>query len=217
MDVQHNFLSVITLGSFNPAILTLDFLKDHGIWTIDEHPQGTSTPVVSKLTFGDISFSAELERFQVIHHRVKDFQKSPIVDAACKYLEILKYTPLLIQGINFNVNLIKYEDSSGIRTIFEDPIMGMAKYTENIEEYQIDTKANVTNDKRETLAINCKYYIDDGVSVSINLKRLNGEIVLNFNQEVENIRADKNRIRLICDNYHNISKRFITLLEAIKE
>lgn len=217
MDVKHNFLSVIALGSFNPAILTPDFLKAQGIWSAHENPQGTSTPVFSDLKFGDISFFAELERFQVMHKGIQDFHKSPIVDASYKYLETLKHTPLLALGININVNLIKYQDSSAIRAIFEDPIMEIAKYTEKIEEYQIDTKTKIMKDKREALAINCKYYIGAGVSVSINLKRLNGEMILNFNQEVENIKADKSRVRLIYDNYHNIYKRFVTFLETIKE
>jgi hypothetical protein len=215
--VKNNFLSFVTLGSFNPAILTPDFLKDQEIWTTDKPPQGQSSPVVSNIRFGDISFFVELERFQVIHHDVKEFHKSPIVEAGYKYLDVLKHTPLLIQGINFNVNLLEYKDSSGIKTIFEDPIAGMINYTEKSEEYLIDVGTAVTQGKRETRTINCKYYTEAEISVSINLRKQEIGILLNFNQEVENLRRDRNKARFIYDNYQGILGRFLQFVEAIKE
>jgi hypothetical protein len=217
VDIKHNFLSIITLGSFNPAILTPDFLKEQGIWTAEEPPRGTSSPVVSNLKFGDVSFSAELERFQVMHRGIEDFKDSTIVDATYEYLEVLKYTPLFVQGINFNVTLLNYKDDKGIKAVFEDPITGLAKYAEKTDEYLIDIRTKVTKAEREVQTINCKYYIDSGLSVSINLQRLNEEINLNFNQEVENIRDDRGRVRIIYDNYQKIYKRFATLLEDIRK
>ena len=217
VDIKHNFLTIVTLGSFNPAILTPDFLKDQQIWTSTKDPKGTSSPVVSNLKYGEISFFTELERFQVMHKGVKDFHKSPIIDTSYKYLEVLQYTPLLVQGINFNVNLLQYQDNAGIQAVFQDPIAGITNYAEKTDEYIIDIKTEVTKNKIETLSINCKYYIDDGISVTINLTKLDGEMVLNFNQEVENLRADRNRVKIIYNNYHSILKKFETFLEAIKE
>ena len=217
MEIRQNFLSIITLGSFNPAILTPEFLKDQGIWLTEEIPKGTSTPVVSDLKYSNVSFTAELERFQIMHQGIKDFYESPIVNAAYKYLEVLKHTPLHVQGINFNINLIKYQDSSSIKEIFEDPIAVIAKYVERQDEYLIDVKMKMTKDKRATHEINSKYYIDSGVSVSINFKKLNEELVLNFNQEIEKLNTDRSRIQIIKENYPNISKRFLNFIEALKK
>lgn len=216
MDIKNNFLSIVTLGSFNPAILTPNFLKDHGISVSGEQPQGTSSPVVSEINFSNISFFAELERFQITHRGITDFKETQILDAAYKYIDLLKYTPIYTQGINFNINLLKYQDSSKLQNIFQNPLSEISRYCDKTDDFLIDVKTKIKDKKKETLFINFKYYIDEGISVSINLKRSESEINLNFNHEVENIITDRNRINILNKNYDNYVHRFSDFINQIK-
>jgi hypothetical protein len=78
----------------------------------------------------------------------------------------------------------------------------------------------VVGGKDETQVINCKYYVDDGVTVSINLRKLNmsdTKIVLNFNYEVQDIKSDRSRLNIILDNYQDICEKFIGFARRIKK
>lgn len=217
MEIKNNFLSAIALGSFNPAILTPNFLSEQKIFTFETSPKGKTSPVVSEMKFDDISLFVELERFQVRHEDVDHFEKSPIISIMANYLNILKYTPVFVEGINFNINLINYADSTTAANIFEKPINGIINYVDKSDEYFIDVKTTVAMGKEETQGINCKYYVDDGISVSINLRKSDAEIVLNFNYEVQNINSDRSRLNIIPDNYQNIYEKFIGFIEKIKK
>lgn len=217
METKNSFLSFIALGSFNPAILTPDFLAEEKIFSFETSAEGRTSPVVSEIKFGDISLLVELERFQVMHQEVDSFEKSPIISIMSNYLNVLKHTPVFVEGINFNIDLTDYADSTIVANIFEKPINGIINYVDKSDEYFIDINTKVARGKDETQAINCKFYVDDGVSVSINLRKLDVKMVLNFNYEVQNIESDRNRLNIIPDNYQSIYEEFIGFVEKIKK
>ena len=216
MDIKNNFLSVVTLGSFNPAILTPDFLKMHEIFSDVEHLKGRSSPVVSEIIHNDIHFLAELERFQITHRKIRNFNESDILDSAVKYLEVLEYTPLLAQGINFNVDINDYDDSPIIKEILGDPVLKFCKYIGGIDDFLIDLKVEVVSGNKETKGINFKYFIEDGIVIAINMNKANDKIVLNYNQEVKNINSDRDRIKIIRDRYSDIITNFNDFINTLK-
>lgn len=220
IETKNNFLSIITIGSFNPAILTPDFLAKENIFISKAAPRGETSPVLSHLEFGNVSLVVELERFQIKHMEVDSFKNSPVISIITGYLKTLKYTPIATEGINFNIDMMNYSDSDGLLQIFNNPIKEIINYVEKADEYLIDVKAKVTSDKEEAHIINCKYNIDEGISISINLRKADlkdRKIVLNYNYEVKNIKSDKDRINIIPDNYTNILTRFIDFIKKFKE
>ncbi|MFH1136442.1 MAG: hypothetical protein V1816_10210 [Pseudomonadota bacterium] len=217
MNLKANYLSIVTIGSFNPAILNPEFLKQQKIFDWQGMAEGTSTPVVSEIKFGNISFLTELERFQIIHHNINEFDKSPIVQAAYSYLDILKYTPIMVQGLNFNVSLIPDGDAGKIDVLLDNPIEELLNLIDDAKNFLVDLKITVKDRKQNFQLINCKFYIDSEISISINIARNNDKsLILNYNYEVEGINLDRKRISLIPENFRQIYllfSQFIAKLE----
>jgi hypothetical protein len=105
MKTKNNFISIITLGNFNPAILTPSFLSEHcGYKAIsNSKPKGQTSPVASVIDFENITFLVELEKFQIMEKNLSNFKDNTIIDLALNYLQKLRFTPLFVMGINFNV------------------------------------------------------------------------------------------------------------------
>ena len=217
MEIKNNFLNIIAFGSFNPAILTPPFLTEEKIFGSEINPEGQTSPVVSVLKYGNISFLVELEKFQLMDNQVDSFEKSSIISIGEKYLDVLKYTPVSIEGINFNVDFTNYNDSLILQSVFRDPLSEIINCVDKVREYELDVKTKITEGKNETQVINCRYCIDDGVLISINLRKLDEKIVLNFNYEVQNIRLDRNRLNIIPSNYQNICEKFDLFVRKIEE
>ncbi len=78
MEIKANYHSVIAIGGFNPAILTPDFLREYCSFQSDHEPTGLTTPVTTKLKYGNIEFVMELNRFQI---KLEEIEKEIILNA----------------------------------------------------------------------------------------------------------------------------------------
>ena len=215
MDKKHNFLSFVALGSFNPAILTPSFLEEQNIFETSESPEGQTSPVVSEVKYKNITFFAELERFQVMHKEIRDFLDSPIIEASSKYMETLKHTPILVVGVNFNITISQYQNDSTINKIFNDPTTGLEETTESTSDYQIELKARVSNSVKETLAVTYKYFLEKGISRQFSFSKKGEEILFNFNQEVRGIDADRSRKNIIHSSYSEIVDKYNAFVDSL--
>ncbi len=216
MDLILNFISFNTLGSFNPAILQPDFLNEQGIYKFDSLISGKVTPVVSELKFKNIEFLAELERFQIMHRAPENILKTPIIEAGFKYLTKLQYTPLFLQGVNFNFQIAEFKRYGNINDIFDSPVKGISNYFGKQTDFSLDTKSKISHGSEIRSIINIKYYIDNGISSSLNFRRNNNDVIINFNYEVEELKKDRSRIKIICENYSSVVEKFKTFLYYIK-
>jgi hypothetical protein len=105
MGKKNNFVSIIALGNFNPAILTPPFLFEKCNFWSEATPKGQTTPVVSSLEFDNVHFIMELEKFQIMEKNPSDFSSTSIVKLMLNYLEVLAFTPVYVVGLNFNIDL----------------------------------------------------------------------------------------------------------------
>lgn len=130
---QPKFFSIILIGRQNPQILNHDFILKNNILPIDKPPfkdiiakqaEGKSfddflsTPVLTKLTYKSITIVVEESRYQITDSSNTLPIDSPIVAFTKNYFSILKYTPLVLGGFNFN-NLLSF-DSKDEKIEFED-------------------------------------------------------------------------------------------------
>lgn len=215
MTITNNFVSVVTLGSFNPAILTPEFVKKQSIYQFEVPPEGETSPVISQLTFGNVRLLVELERLQVLEKDPDDFTTAKALSITTAYLNVLKHTPVLIQGINFNVTISNYAESQALACIFSDPVREIVKHLDTSDEYRIDVQTYLSNNIPTTHSVTCKYFVEKGVSMAVNLKRSDSSVLLNFNYEVRDIDKDTNRNGLIAERYQAICDRFAQLLRSL--
>ena len=117
---QPKFFSVIFIGRQNPQILNHDFLLKNSIIPFEKSPfkdivskqsEGNpfndflSTPVLTKLTYKNVNIIVEESRYQITDIANTSPLESPIVEFTKKYFSVLKYTPFVIGGFNFNYQI----------------------------------------------------------------------------------------------------------------
>nr|MBF0220794.1 hypothetical protein [Desulfobulbaceae bacterium] len=111
MKVKNNFVSIIALGNFNPAILSPDFLKDSCKFETTDEAKGKATPVVTAIEFGDTSFILELEKFQIMERNQSSIDFLRIMSVMVNYLDVLKFTPVHVMGLNINVDISEKDEA----------------------------------------------------------------------------------------------------------
>lgn len=107
IEYKNNYVNLVVLGNFNPAILTHEFLtKECNLnFGVEPKTQQVSIPVVTSLEYGNVAFFADLGRLQISEKHCDDPQKSLISSYLQTYLEKLPYTPLKKSGANFSYEL----------------------------------------------------------------------------------------------------------------
>jgi len=187
-DLSKNFMSFVALGSQNPQILNVDFLKREKIVPIDQPPFNTlfqqkkpfskfiSTPVLSNLVLDTIEFIIDEQRFQIRDKSVADWIDTKILHIAQKYFEILKYTPLKVVGINMN-SKITFSTSKEEETFQSLFLMQESKIV------QVLSKSNILASTVLRYA-----YSDNGGRIALTIeqpKKINNERIVNFNYEFD--------------------------------
>jgi hypothetical protein len=199
MEFTANFKSLVLIGGFNPSILTPDFLEKYCGFTRPEKPEGQSTPVMAQIVFSDIMFLAELNRFQVVTRNLKDFRDRFPLDVMIKYLEVLRYTPLDMFGINLNY-CMKGVNVGALSDLIRDPFrleetIGVAPMLAALEtgrgpEGRLEVKNSTIT-----------FMLGDGIKNSVRLDFAPDGITVNNNFEVNGLKEDRERVRLLEAKY----------------
>jgi hypothetical protein len=190
MEVKNNFMSVVSLGCFNPAILTPDFLKDYCGFTAHSAPTGRTTPIATGLDYGSISFFVDLERFQIKHSDINDFQDSGVVAIMMKYLAVLEHTPLHAIGVNLNYEI------SGMHVA--NVLQGLQKRRKAVSEflglsesttvYKFHSKGSELD---QLVELDTSGPVDLDVVERLNVLIKDDSMQVNYNHEIRNL--TKNR------------------------
>ena len=194
MEMKNNFSSIIGLGSFNPAILSPTFLQNACKLEFKEKPHGQTTPVVSSLSYGNLQFIISLEKLEIRENGIEDFNKTIVARCLENYLDVLKYTPVLVCGINFNLTITDC-DVNKIGAILKDN--NSMKRILSTTEITIDKKEILKNDELSWQIYNFTYPSSDNTVCRINVARNENGITLNHNYEVRDVQKDINRMRII--------------------
>lgn len=210
LEIKNNFISIVTLGHFNPAILNKDFLEENNILKFEEDPKITLTPIVCTVDYKNLKIIVDLERFQVVENNIQDFESNLILNFVYNYLDVLKYTPINIMGINFNF-IINVGD---LNKIYNSEICKKINGLFKAKSCIFSVTKLIENDVETIKRINFSFDLLDSKSLNILIENIEkNSSVVNFNFEINNITKDsrfylKDNFKEIL-NYHNNFKNIL--------
>lgn len=195
MGKRNNFISIIALGNFNPAILTPSFLVEKCGFKVDGKPKGQTNPVVSSLEFDNITFLMELEKFQILEKNPSSFAESNIIKLMRNYLEVLSFTPVYVMGVNFNLDFEVAPKDVIERLVDKQKLLEIF----NTEELLYNTKQVIS--KESTNFVSWDMTKKSTPIFRLTVKHKDGIFCANYNVEMRDIEADRKKMNYIDDNF----------------
>lgn len=213
MIFKANYKSVIAIGGFNPTILTPDFLRDYCSFRSDHEPLGRTTPILAEIVYGNIKFLAELNRFQIFLDEIEGFEGIFPIDTMIKYLEVLKYTPLTLFGINFNYQLSDINERI-IRQALKNPFQ-LEKTFGFIPSSVLLSATKPNGDGLSLSELTVTHNLKPEIKNSVRISFSNKILTVNENYELSGLDIDRDRIGAIIENYPVFLENNSTLIKLI--
>ncbi|MGB2980579.1 MAG: hypothetical protein WBC77_04980 [Candidatus Zixiibacteriota bacterium] len=190
MGVKSNFVSVVSVGCFNPAILTPQFLKEKCEFTAYSEPKGRTTPVATGLDYGSILFLLDLERFQIKHSDLKRFQDSNIVTIMMDYLRVLQHTPLDAIGVNLNYDIAGQPGGGLLKRLLEKE-KALSEFLELSESVTVHKVRRKIDEPGEIIEVDLSGPLDENTIERLNITARNQSLRVNYNHEIKNLRKNR--------------------------
>lgn len=217
MKVQNNFVNVVTLGNFNPAILKSSFLVDVCQINLGTPTKENIIPIQSQIDFKNISFLACLDRFIVTDTNNSDFSKSEIPVYLGKYLSKLPYTPISACGINFNIDISEVDEKK-LQSILTADRTKLIKML-NVDEVVIGIASRCKLDNtQENFNLNLGYTIKENNSLfRITIEKISKLAYrLNYNYEIRGLEKKPENVNpLLINAYGKRFEEYDALLKTI--
>jgi hypothetical protein len=204
----NDYINLVVLGNFNPSILTHNFLTAVCGFDLGSKPteKNLPLPVVASLSYGEISFFADLGRLQITEKNCRNPKKSKLPTYLKTYLNKLPHTPITKCGANFNCNIeVREKKLKDIEQKLQKDRQYFCKALD-VAEIQLEVIFDI-NDKAETV----KRWIlrttaqSGESSTTMNLQRLEDlKIKIDFNYEINLEQNRDEGIRKITDDYAKI-------------
>ena len=218
MEKKLNFISLVALGNFNPAILTPGFLNDVCQLDLGE-PTGDSPPalpVVKQLKYQNISIDACFDRFQIKESDPENIYDTRILEIFSTIFEKLHYTPLRVVGVNVNC-LVFYDIDSKMEELISqilkpDTILSYFK----VDQVNIQKKYLQVKDEEKWIASNYRIQDVGGLMRSIDIINKKSSYSINYNYEAGNLQQDREKLDLFLDSYKNFCDEFYGFLKHLE-
>jgi len=218
MRVKNNFVSCVVIGSFNPSILTSDFIiQECGLEFEGKAIREDRTPVVSRVEYPGFMFLADLDRLQIRETEIDDPGKSKVVDFLRIYLEKLPYTPLSKCGVNINVSISGTNEKDLIALLTERK-RELFKILET-RDFTIEATSQHQSKGDKFLKWNIVYVIQKEHVLGRLAITIKGESVyeVNHNYEVGRLEKNHSRLQIVTQDYPKVVKRYEQIIRAIFE
>ena len=222
MDFKNDYINLVVLGSFNPAILTHEFLVKECGFNLPSEPdsKGPAMPVVvvASLEYGNLSFSADLGRLQIMEKNCADPKESKIPEYLQTYLDKLPYTPLSKCGANLSYGLTierrrleevaewlktdrnKLREALKLKTVDIEVVFTLDQDSEKVTNWILRTKATV---------------YEASTMLKVGMPDFGNDVKIDFNYEVAGLDKDRKRLSSITDSYGQVFDLFESQLERI--
>ncbi len=216
MKIQNNFVSIVTLGHFNPSILTQDFLKKEcGLGFREEGKEKPRSPVFTRINYTKVEFKADLGRLQITERDIEEPGNSKVAEYLRIYLEKLSYTPVFASGVNINITISGADVGSFIEMFMsrKDRFFGLL----GTNEYEFEATSIRRRQGEEYTRWRVHNFLQkDRASETIDLHRIDiTSCRLNYNYEVENLLRNKVLLQRITEGFGKIVERYEKVISNI--
>jgi len=206
--LSKNFFSTVCLGSFNPSILSIEFIEKNCKYKFEKNPKEEITPVFSKVEDSAIQIIVDFSKFQLLR---KDFDQKnsyQLVLLATNYLDVLKYTPLNAFGINFNYEVSNFEQEKINNDFYDHIKLSSLKMVPTAE---IVSTTMYDENTVKLRGVELRIIVLEKLKARVGINNLGKALSLNINFEINNLDKNRERIKEITDNFNEL----ITLHENI--
>jgi len=218
MKIAYNFVSLVTLGNFNPAIVTPDFLNKDCELNLGE-PTDQSPPFVpvhKHLQFQNLRFTVDMDRLEILETGIENIYEAKTLQIFYVYYKKLPYTPLRAVGVNINCDLLP---ETGTTT---DVLLGKVSSPQTYLDFLGIKEINVTETslqtKTEKAWTSSNYRIQNvhGLTRLINISKKKDSFNLNYNYEAGNLDQNKSSLDLLLDGYKEFCDEFLSFMKFLE-
>ena len=218
---KNEYINLVILGSFNPAILTHAFLVKHCGLDIAKEPKTNTppVPVFASLEYENISFFIDLGRLQITQKHCEDPKSSRLPFYLAAYIKTLPYTPLTKVGTNFSYQLTVSKER--IMTVEGWLTSDRKKLCEILRlptvDLEVHSKIDANLESLTGWTIRAKV-ADYKAATTMKVSRISGndeKIQVDFNYEVGNLEKDANLLKAITEEYSKVVDLFQHQIERI--
>lgn len=220
IDYKNNYINLVVLGSFNPAILTHEFLVHECGFELPNGPdrKGPTMPVVASIDYNNLTFFADLGRLQITEKNIEDPKSSNVPNYTQRYLEKLPHTPITKCGANFSYTLsierARLQQINKWISSKRDEFFRILK----LKEIELEVSFALGQDKQIVKGWTLRSQREEYDAVTM-LKVIYPEAVnqvkVDFNFEVDDLNKDRNRLLIITANFSKVFDIFKEQIEMI--
>ncbi|MBU4289192.1 MAG: hypothetical protein KKI12_13590, partial [Proteobacteria bacterium] len=185
MKIEYNFITLVALGSFNPAIVSPDFLNTVCELNlgkpVDQSPP--DIPVIRHLQFQNLKFTVEMNRLQIMETGIEDITKAMVLSIFNVYYAKLPYTPLKAVGVNINCDLLAEMETK--TDALTKKVSNPTTYLDFFDTNKINVIESSLQTKADKTWMSSNYNIENvhGLTRSINVTQKKDFLNINYNYE----------------------------------
>jgi hypothetical protein len=213
MKIAYNFVSLVALGNFNPAIVTPDFLNKDCELNLGEPTDQTPPliPVHRGFQFQNLRFTVDMERLEMLEIGINNISNAKILGIFYAYYKKLPYTPLSAVGVNINCDLPKTD-------ILLEKISNPRTYLDFLDVKEIDVTERSLQTKSDKTWLNSNYRIENlgGLTRIVSSSIKKNFLILNYNYEAGNLGQNESRLDLLLDGYEQFCREFLNFVKFLE-
>ena len=218
MKIDYNFITLVALGSFNPAIVSPNFLNTVCELNLGE-PDDQSPPdipVIRHLKFQNLKFTVEMNRLQIMETGIANIAETRVLSIFNVYYAKLPYTPLKAVGVNINCDLLA-EIETKIETLTKK-VSNPSTYLDFFATNKINVTESSLKTKTAKIWMSSNYNIENvhGLTRSINVTQKKDFVNLNYNYEAGAVDKHKSNLSLLLDGYEQFCHEFLNFVKALE-
>lgn len=220
MNISYNFVSLVAIGNFNPAIVSPDFLNrvcELGLGEPTEmSPQ--EIPVLKSLKFQNVQLTVDLTRLNIQEFDLKSISDSQITKIFEAYYRKLPYTPLSAVGVNINCEIVSDTDAEAVS--LRENLREANTYLTFWGTKEIKViEESAYREAQEGTWLGSNFILQDvnNLARRISVRQTEtGSFKLNYNYEAGNLNYDRSKLDLLLNEYDKFCTEFSDFVKHLE-